>query len=262
MNTRAFALPLVILVGLIATLAAAAALERQSAQRLMVQRQIDEYRRHHDMLGAKSVIRYWLSRQQDLTRLGADPARPAHRFALPGGLRVSVYLSDGQGTVKGDLSDEQLSDRRLAFEDLFYRLPPGRPDLVRRTGPPEVCVNSAPREVLAALRADDASLASAIMSERDRRRLDAGTFRAVLDKAGVRADEIGELMKLVVYEPSLWKITVDAVQGEETRRFAALVEPRQNDPVLHEWRELRQSADGESAAERSIRRSRDQRSSF
>ena len=253
---RGFALPMVILVSVVAGLVVAVALQRMSAQQLMVRRQLTEYHRHHDVLGARAVIRYWVSRQQDLGKFVSDTI-PARRFSLPGGMRVTVFVGDGQGQVKGDLTDESPPDRRRMFEDLFYRLPPGRADLVRRAGPAEISVNAAPREVLQALREEDSGLAAAIMQARSGRRLDAGSFRSVLERQGLRQEEITQILRLVTYEPGVWRLTVDAELGGETRRFTALVEPRQNDPILHEWREKRRSADQLNAAERELRRATD-----
>lgn len=247
-SRRGFVLPLVILIGVLAAVTVAVSLQRLSVQQGMVQRQINAYHRHHDMLGAKAVIRFWVTKQQDLSKVASE-TRPAHRFSLPGGMRVTVYISDGQGSAKGDFDDETSPERRRQFEQFFYRLPAGRSDLVRRTGPPEISVNSAPREVLAALRPDDAGLAGLLLQARERRRLDAGSFRQVLERAGVRQEEINDIMRLVVYEPALWKLTVEAEQDGERRTFTALVEPRQSEPALHEWRELRRRADAGGAGE-------------
>lgn len=252
MTRRAFVMPVVILLTLGASFAIAVAFERHSAQRLMVQRQIVEYRRHHDMLGAQTIIRLWLSKQTpaDLARKAAR-TEPAHRFSLPGGLRITIYLEDGQGTAKVDLTEEQPPDRQAWFQELLYRLPENRPDLIRRTGPAEISVNAAPREVLAALREGDRELADVLMAARLRASLSATTFRQALEKAGVGAEEVGTISQRVVFEPTIWKLTVEAEEGADFREFTALAEVRPagvlSSPSLHEWREVRPEADEQRA---------------
>lgn len=244
MTRRAFVLPMVILTSLVAALVVAVAMERHSAQELMSQRQVEEYRRHHDMLGAQAIIRFWLSRKNniELSEL-ASSNRPAHRFALPGGLRITMRLEDGQGLLKADLTGVAPAEKREWFEMALVRLPFGRGDLVRRVGPPEVSVNSAPREVLAALRADDASFAELVISERERARLTQATMTQLLERNGLTATEIGEVARLVTYDTTLWRLRVEAEEDDRSiRTFTALVETRagvmgMNMPSLHEWRE-------------------------
>lgn len=247
MTRRAFVMPVVILLTLGASLAIAVAFQRHSAQRLMVQRQILEYRRHHDMLGVQTILRLWLSKQTpaDMVRHGAR-RDAAHRFALPGGLKVAVYAADGQGAAKVDLSQEQPADRQQWFQELLYRLPENRPDLIRRTGPAEISVNSAPREVLGALREGDRELADVLIAARLRAPLTAGTFRQALERANVSAEEITDINQRVVFEPIIWKLTVEAGEGDDLRVFTVLAEVRANgvlsNPTLHEWREVRPDA--------------------
>lgn len=249
---RAFALPIVILLTLAGSLVIAVAFQRHTTQQLMVQRQIVEYRRHHDMLGAQAILRVWLSKQrnEDLA-LKASPDFPAHRFSLPNGVKISVFLSDGQANPKVDLTGVFPEEKKEWFQEVVYRLPENRPDLIRRTGPPEISVNSAPREVLAALRADDASLADLLIAARLKTPLDTTSLRLTLEDAGLGADEVGSVMRLVTFAPSLWKLTVVAEEPDETRVFTGLAELTQqavpSPPALHEWREQRETPDEQGA---------------
>ncbi len=244
MRRAAFVLPMVILTALVASLVVAVAMERHSAQELMSRRQVEEYRRHHDMLGAQAIIRYWLSRKTNI-ELGelAASNRPAHRFSLPGGLRITMRLEDGQGLLKADLTDVFPQEKRDWFEAALLRMAPERGDLLRRVGPVEVSVNAAPREVLAALRANDASFAEMVISERDRARLTQATMTQLLERNGFTATEIGEVARLITYDTTLWRLRVEAEEDDRSiRTFSALVETRAgamgiNMPALHEWRE-------------------------
>ncbi len=244
MSGRGFVLPMVILTALVASLVVGVAMQRHAAQELLARRQVEEYRRHHDMLGAQAIIRFWLSRKQnnELADM-AQQKRPAHRFALPGGLRITMWLEDGQGLAKADLTDVFPQEKRDWFGAVLARLPVGRGDLVRRVGPPEISVNSAPREVLAALRADDASFAELVIGERDRARLTQSTMSQLLERSGFTATEIGEVARVVTYDTTLWRLRVEAEEDDRSiRTFTALVETRAgvmgvNMPALHEWRE-------------------------
>ncbi len=234
----AFVLPLVILLALMGSLVVAVCLERYGAQRLLVQRQVVEYRRHHQLLGAQAIIRGWLGRQQGagLGRL-ADTTDAAHRFVLPEGLRIALWLRDGQGAAKIDLTGEP-EPKRTWFELVLYRLPTNAPDLVRRIGPAEISVNSAPKLVLAALRDDGDDLAESIIAEREDQPLDRNRFKQLLERTNASQEEISELSRLVTFEPTLWRIIVEASDDEESRLFTALVEYHQNKALIHEWREL------------------------
>lgn len=244
MTRPAFVLPMVILTALVASLVVGVAMERHATQELLARRQVEEYRRHHDMLGAQAIIRFWLSRKTniELSEL-ASSNRPAHRFALPGGLRITMRIEDGQGLMKADLTDIHPLEKREWFEHALLRLPPDRGELIRRVGPPEISVNAAPREVLAALRADDSSFAELVIAERDRARLTQATMTQLLERSGFTATEIGEVARLVTYDTTLWRLRVEAEEDDRSiRTFSALVETRTgamgvNMPALHEWRE-------------------------
>ena len=70
---RAFVMPTIILLVFAGSLVVASALQRYSTQQLIVQQQIESYHRHHDVQGARALIRLWLSRQglRDLSRLAS-----------------------------------------------------------------------------------------------------------------------------------------------------------------------------------------------
>ncbi len=237
-DRRAFVLPLVILIALIGSLVVAACMERFTSQRLLVQRQVEEYKRHHEMLGAQTVIKQWIGRAGNQTLQTASKSdEPAHRFALPEGVRIALWVRDGQGGAKVDLTGEP-DPKRSWFEAILWRLPEGHPELVRRVGPAEISVNAASKYVLAALRDGGDDLAENIVAERSRAPIDRARFLQILETTGVEPTEISELQRLVTFEPTLYRLVVEASDGEDSRLFTALIEGIQNKPIIHEWREL------------------------
>jgi len=237
-SRRAYVLPMVILLALMGSLVVAACLERFSAQRLLVQRQVAEYKRHHEMLGAQTVIKQWIGRQQNtVLQAAAKSDEAAHRFALPEDVRIAVWVRDGQGGAKIDLTGEP-EPKRSWFEAILWRLPEGYPELIRRVGPAEISVNAAPWNVLAALREGGDDLADDIIAERTRGPIDRAKFLSMLEKSDATPEEIAEIQRLVTFEPVLYRLVVEASDGEESRLFTALFEGVQNKPVIHEWREL------------------------
>ena len=249
MTRRAFIMPMVLMLALAGSLIIVGSLQRQGAQRLLVQRQVDEYHRHHDMLGAQSIIRFWQSRQ-DTPRLRDTRAldRPAHRVALPGGTHTNRYSTDGQGRAMAELS-EQRAPRREWFEAIVWRLPEHRRDLVRYVGPPELSINSAPEELLRCLIEDGDALASAIALERQRNPVDAIRFRQFLEQFGMTPGEINEINGIITFDPRLWRLRVVAEDGVgQARVFTGYAELGGKNPVIHEWREVFEDADlGERA---------------
>lgn len=252
---RAFVMPMVLLLSFMGTLAVAIALQRASVQRLMVQRQVTEYRRHHDMLGAQAVIRYWLSQfkgRNDALSSLARSEGAAHEFEMPGGVRIQVYIRDGQGLAKADLSGIN-APKKEWFEWVLYRLPTESPGLVRRIGPAEISVNSAPKPVLAALVDDGDDFADAVVAARADRPLDAERLRQILDQTVASQESIAEAQRLVTFTPTLWTIEVlatDRVNPDDQRRFAGVVEMGDSQPRIYEWREVKEAPDSSDALER------------
>ncbi|TVQ61544.1 MAG: hypothetical protein EA379_06310 [Phycisphaerales bacterium] len=244
MSRRGFSMPVVLMLALAASLIVVGSLQRQGAQRLVVQRQIEEYHRHHDMLGAQAIIRFWLSRQ-DNARL-RDMSRvdePAHRFSLPGGTHISVYITDGQGRAMADLSGQR-PPRREWFEAIIWRLRGERPDLLRYVGPPEISVNAAPFDVLRHIIEDGDALANAIILDRERVPFDAVRFRQFLTQFGLSQGEVNEIGGIVTFDSRLWRLRIVAEDDSgQWRIFTGYAELGGQNPVIHEWREVFEDAD-------------------
>ncbi|MGP1308696.1 MAG: hypothetical protein ACTS27_00675 [Phycisphaerales bacterium] len=241
-DRRGFVLPTIILLIFVGSLVVASALERYSTQQLIVQQQIEGYRRHHDVQGAKAVLGLWLSRQ-NLRDLGARTSTevPAHRFELPGGRRIAVYLIDGQGLAKADASGEAPAMRE-AYEKFQRRIPAGRPDLFRRLGPMQISVNSAPEDILAALAPDGRDLAPVMITARRTERLNQANTRTLLTDFGYDTEQIAEIFRLIEFEPSFLRTVVEVEDPNGVMRFAAYIDGGNLNEVKRaqvvEWRQV------------------------
>ena len=103
MSPRGFAMPVVIVLAMVVAIMAALMLERQAAQRLAVQRQLNQYRDHHFQRGVREVVGAWTD------TLGGQPIEKmvdidghALDIAMADSGWLSVYLYDGQGSTLSD----------------------------------------------------------------------------------------------------------------------------------------------------------------
>lgn len=117
---RGFALPLVLMVAMVATLAATLILERQGPDRLAVRRQAMTYKDHHRNAGLREMIHQWIATAGSATDLGSklDEEGRAFDLVMPGGEVVRVSLFDAQGTVLGELSGVSGRARAVLLEVL------------------------------------------------------------------------------------------------------------------------------------------------
>lgn len=236
-------LPVVILLSFVSTIAIASALRVQGQQSLLVQRRILEYRRHHDMLGAQAIIRFWLSRESaaSLAQKSSE-AEPAHRFSLPTGARIAVYVTDGQGLAHVSIG-ELPEPKKSLLEIVAWKLR-HRPDVTRGVGPEDISINSAPRPVLEAMVETGASFAEAVIAERERAPLTRDSLQELLTEVGIEGEEAADVMRMVTFNSSLWALRVEMEDEDGVRRFMGFAEARANEePLIYQWRELRRRAD-------------------
>lgn len=246
-GARAFALPLVILLSMVATILIAVMLERQGAQRLTIDRAGDEYRETHFARGVIEVIDTWLSYQ------GARPMRDllgrdgkAMDIELADGSVLTVRMRDIQGLLLADTSGMTPDDRvdvEGALANLTETIAPQElPRYTRRFGPPAVSVLSAPMEVLSAVclqvagpqNADALLQALLEIKEKDR-----PTAQDVA-QAGVVAElDDGQrkaLTRLVAVDSGFFRLVMDvrppntSADSRPTYRYGAYVLPRSAGP--------------------------------
>ncbi len=157
-RARGFALPLVMLVGLVSAMIIVLLLERSTSLRLALKRQTNEYAMYHTQAGLTEFLRWWGTAFRLPTpnsyiqgsTLGFDMAADA-------GGSLQVRLFDEQGRVRRRTAQESVRD--IATAEIFNRAalmiardnPSTWNSLIRDRGPSRVHINSAPREVLVAL---------------------------------------------------------------------------------------------------------------
>lgn len=233
---RAFAMPLMLLVLLSASLIVTVALQRQEAQTRQVERQINEYRRRHDMYGVRAVVLKWI---RELTRSElaehADSPDKTHVFELPSGARAVARIQNGQGlplrssaTVENELKPQYFA--------MLARLRE-RPDLTRGVGPWQISVNGAPREVLEAMTEENGpTFADEVLRlRRGSGGVDRAEFSQAVSTINMDSDDRLFITRAAVFDSTLWKVVVETEDWAGKRRYDMLLERSATETVVHEW---------------------------
>lgn len=238
-SRRGFAMAFVLLLTLFASLMIGASLTRQNAQGRTVGRQLRNYQKHHDMLGARAIVELWMSRRTS-SQL-ADYARTEgvdYRFVIKGVMEVALTIEDGQGlpVASAALAPEDLRDEYQAILD---RLPEEHGRLVRSRGAPLISVQAAPYEVLAALFEDDGdAFAQEVVAARQEEPLNNTSFFEIVGDYPSGSDAAIQLRQLVTFSPAVWRLRLtmtDQQNNEQT--FGMLAETSQSGVNVIEWLE-------------------------
>ncbi len=221
-----FALPTVIILSMVVAVVSAVMLERASVQRLTVHRQVQSYRGHHLGRGLREVLGQWsisLS-GQPIERMIAPDGRILDLY-LSDGLRVGVYLEDGQGSVHSvpsQFAGQERVDAQIVLDELMERTQ-GRPDpsWLRSVGPAKICAATAPAEVLEAVAsgimgnpAGSKGFARVILDARRRGTLTSADLASAASRANMTAEERARLDRLLSAGPELWRLTAEVTRGE------------------------------------------------
>lgn len=151
---RAFALPMVLVLVVVVGLMSAIMLERQSAQRLTVQRQLRWYSEHHARLGLQEAIEAWIKSLPSGLELGDALPASGHflDLELPGGEVAVVTLVERQNAVLVDLAavEKVLQDDAAAIVQACAAVfgEAGPPDGYRTVGPASLSTHTASPELL------------------------------------------------------------------------------------------------------------------
>ncbi len=222
---RGFAMPIVIVLALVVAIMATVMLERQGTQRLSVQRQLNLYRDHHFQRGIREVAGAWTD------TLGGQPIEKmidtdghALDIELADGGNLSIYLFDAQGSTRSDprgLNEEEKTDAGGVYEQLMV-MSGGKPDPMwfRTVGSVKVCAASAPYEVLEAI-ANYASggsragkrFADELVEARQAQELTQANIQTACSAAGLDAEAVQTINRLIVVKPELWAMVVDVYQA-------------------------------------------------
>ncbi len=220
-SRRGFALPLVVLLTVIAGILLAALLERLGTQQTFAQRQLEQYRDHHIARGLQEAMQAWVNSVDTQTQsLKASLGERGKAFDLElDGQRVTVYLQDGQGTALAEfagLSPEEMGTAAEVLDQLRQQDSREARQLIRREGPLAVSVRAADERVLTAVARACSSSARAprvvaeLMRVRDDEDFTIATMAEAFTRAGVEGEERVKLMQMLVTEPTLYRGVAEA----------------------------------------------------
>lgn len=225
-GARGFAMPIVILLSLVVGVFAAMLLERQAAQRLIVERQIRSYASQHFERGIREVVGAWTDTLagQPLDRLISDDGHVLD-LELPGGGLAAVYMFDGQGTMLSDprgLTAEEKEDTFGLLDTLGQILGGATdPGMFRPVGPVRISAASAPPEVLEAVatyasggRASVRRFVQTIVEAREGLGLTEADLETAQNVAGISAEQRPVVTRLLTARPELWAMIVDVYDPE------------------------------------------------
>lgn len=220
-SRRAFALPLVIIVALVASLAIGLVLTRHGTSHIAVERQISTYRNHHRHMGIQELIDRWLATTRGSVRERLGDGGLAFELALPGGTNMRVFLEDGQGTVLEDLRSLHGPETRYARRALtlldaapITRTDEGARLVLREHGPARLSVHTARSEVIDAMSQAIAPMGKwerfsrDLQQRRSQKELVAADIRGIANEAGLAGEETAAAELMFTVEPTLWKVTV------------------------------------------------------
>ncbi len=217
----------------------AAALRRSAMQALVVEDQLDSYIRYHELQGVRSIADVWLLRNDTETlKRNANTGLPVVTQLIDETV-YRIYVQDGQGTVLTNLLGQTGSVPQTWLVEMLSRIPQDRPDLTRSVGPWQVSLRSAPDEVIEAMAAGDPAVALALRSARDEEIANVSDLISELDKQQVNGLTAQAIARNLTFDPSLWRIDVEAERPPNPiRRYVLLVERARNVPRTLEWRVL------------------------
>jgi hypothetical protein len=233
---RAFALPLVILLALIAALATAVVLERQGGSYAAVARQVDSYKRHHRHLGMQEMVDRWLATTRGAVRERLGPDGWAFQLDLPGQETVVVHLFDGQGAALRNTDGLTGAERRFAVLTLRYLedTPDDDPlnPIFRDAGPVKVSANSAPLAVLDAIAmaviGESGQDARRFVRELDKKRaegvLGPNDIRGIGQQLELSQEVLAGLDLMLAPDPIVWRVIADDTGPGFATRVGGLVQ--------------------------------------
>lgn len=236
---RGFIFLLVLLVVAVGAIIIAGGINRANVEANIVQRQLDGYQQHHELLGIRDLVLFWVTREQGDNKLAeyANAREPATRMVLPENVAVIIHIRDGQGTLRARLQQGDAPEVAGLLIDVLSYLPTQRADLLRKAGPLAVSLRAAPDEVITAISRGNPEVESVLRKLRDDDKVHRGIFVEELQRAGVSAEEIQLLSELVSFDQTrLWRIDVEIVDARGSRWYTGLAEMERNLPNWVEWK--------------------------
>jgi hypothetical protein len=230
-------MPMVLALVVVVGVMSAVMLERQTAQRLVVARQLGWYQEHHARLGLQEGIEAWLRALPNTLDIGAALPPDGHflDLELRDGTRAVVYLLERQNAVLTDLAavEDASVDAAAAIAEAVALAfgEKGPPDGLRTIGPAALSVHTASPELLqvaaAAVIGDSggASLfATSLINDRESNggRCTPSAIGLAASAAGVENETRSLLSRMFTVRPTLYYATVelrDSGQGPPLARY-------------------------------------------
>lgn len=230
---RAFALPLILLIGLVAGASMAILLTRAAQTSRAAQVQIDGYRQQHTQAGIRVMSEVWSQFFKRVPEREGPGAVLGYDITLGDGPRMQVRFIDAQGALRLEVSDVPV-DVATVLNEASRRVrsgvsPSAASRLIRDRGPGRVSLNSASVEVLDALAeaagGSGAGFSSAALSKRATGYIQASDVRSIVAASGLAGAEADRLEQCVTASPQLWVLTttVRSAAGEIIDRQGGLV---------------------------------------
>ena len=248
---RAFALPLVVLLSMIATMAIAVMLERQGQQTKSTIRHMRWTQDRHLERGVREVTGAWLTGAS--RRLDDIAAEGGHAIDLTmaDGRTFRIDVEDAQGailTTFEGVSEAELPFAEAAYDAILLRAPNDATldGWTRQVGPAAISALTAPEDVLAAAampmigEGPATAMARDIVLEREEAADGPGGtqwLRRILAEYFTELDQRRSAQRLIVANPSLWRLRITVLDRNE--RFSSMYEAI----VEVDGREIRKRAD-------------------
>lgn len=224
MSRRAFAMPMVIALVVVVGISTAVMLERQSAQRRTVDRQLRWYQEHHGRLGLQEAIEAWLKSLPSNADLHALLPADGHflDLKLQGRSTATVHLYERQSAVLTDMSavDEAMVDAAAAIANAVAMVygEQGPPDGLRVVGPPQLSTHTTSQEVIElaveAVTGDRSvaqGFAASIVADRESNGgvSTTGAVNAAINASGAAQELRTTLARLFTVRPTLYYAVVE-----------------------------------------------------
>lgn len=226
---RGFVFLMVLMLLIVGATMIAWSMSRITLQNKVAALQIDEYRRHHELMGLRDIVQHFASDRdhRDMLDDFATTAGIAHQIELPTGELISLIVHDGQGGVLSRLDANLAPDQRARLIDILARLPVNRPHLFRRVGPYGISFRAAPEEVIWAIVGENTQLGSTLLdlrSDPEQQDLTAGSFSQELMARGHTNEEVQDLQSIFTFTPSIFRIDAEVEDDRGVRRYVLTLE--------------------------------------
>lgn len=248
---RAFALPMVVILSMVATIAIAVMLERQGQQTLSTIRHMRWTQDRHLERGVREVAGAWLTgasrRLNDISKNGGH----ALDLTMADGRTIRLDIEDAQGSILSTfegVAENELPFAEGAYDAALLRAPDAETldRWTRSVGPVAISAVSAPEEVIAAAAAtmigdgQASAMARDIVLARDEAAQGMGGsqwLRQILAQYVTEMEDRRTMQRLLVAEPNLWRIRISVLDGRD--RLTSMYEA-----VVHvDGREIKQRTD-------------------